>query len=88
MASRRFACGARPVGSTPSAAPASLRCRCYHLSESGITELEMYRDLHPASITARAVERLAPDFFARVGAPLNLIFWALGTLLLPWFWPF
>ena len=26
--------------------------------------------------------------FARVGAPLNLTFWALGTLLIPWFWPF
>ena len=26
--------------------------------------------------------------FARVGAPLHLIFWAVGTLLIPWFWPF
>ena len=26
--------------------------------------------------------------FVRVGAPLTLIFWALGTLLIPWFWPF
>jgi di/tricarboxylate transporter len=26
--------------------------------------------------------------FIRVGAPLNLIFWVLGTLFIPWFWPF
>ena len=25
--------------------------------------------------------------FVRVGAPLNLIFWVLGSLLIPWFWP-
>ncbi len=25
--------------------------------------------------------------FVRVGAPLNIVFWALGTLLIPWFWP-
>ena len=25
--------------------------------------------------------------FVRVGAPLNLIFWVLGVLLIPWFWP-
>ena len=25
--------------------------------------------------------------FVRIGAPLNLIFWILGVLLIPWFWP-
>ncbi len=25
--------------------------------------------------------------FVRVGAPLNLVFWVLGTFLIPWFWP-
>ena len=25
--------------------------------------------------------------FIRVGGPLTLIFWVLGTLLIPWFWP-
>jgi di/tricarboxylate transporter len=26
--------------------------------------------------------------FARIGAPLNLIFWAIAVLLIPNFWPF
>lgn len=26
--------------------------------------------------------------FVRVGTPLNIIFWALGTFLIPYFWPF
>lgn len=27
------------------------------------------------------------DFF-RIGAPLNLLFWAIGTLFIPMIWPF
>jgi di/tricarboxylate transporter len=26
--------------------------------------------------------------FTRFGAPLNLLFWLLASLAIPWFWPF